>query len=56
MVFGEPDPDYRPEEVAEDKAFLGVSAVLDFLGRQSLSFVGSVVGGGGTTPEVFADI
>ena len=55
MVLGEPDPYYGPQEVAEDKAFLGIGAVLDFLGGQSLPLVGGKVGGGGAAPEVLGN-
>jgi hypothetical protein len=53
MVVGEPDPYYRPEEIAEDGAFLGVGAVLDFLRGQGLSFVGGEIGRQSAAPEVF---
>ena len=56
MILGEPDPYNRPQEVAENKALFGVRTVLDFLGGQRLAFIGRVISGGSTTPEVLADI
>ena len=55
VVFSEPDPDDRPEEIAENGAFLGVSAVLDFFRGQGFALVGGEVGRRGAAPEIFRD-
>src|SRR4030042_2717899 len=51
MVIGIGDVEDRPQKAAENKAFLGVLAVLSHLGGQGLPFVGGEIGGSLASPE-----
>lgn len=55
MVVSEPHPDDRPEEIAEDGTFFGVSAVLDFLRGQRLALVSGEISRRDAAPEILGD-